>query len=83
MDDVSQAVFPRRFPVLGWAIAHVFGRDAMYWSRLAHSPGRFSVVGTTVTSPEQVPQELVGDAQQSWRKGERIWLVLNAYSVSR
>ena len=48
VDDVAHALFLMRFHVPCWAIAHVFGRDAMYWYRLEQSLGRFSVVGTTV-----------------------------------
>jgi len=32
--DVDHAFFLRRFYVPCWAIAHVFGRNAMYWYRL-------------------------------------------------
>ena len=45
-------------------IAHVFGRDAMYWYRLEQGLGRFSLVGTTVKSPEQLPKDLVADEKQ-------------------
>ena len=51
--DVNQALFLRRFHVPCWAIAHVFGHDAMYWYRLEQGLGRFSLVGTTVQNPEQ------------------------------
>jgi len=70
--DVDQALFLRRFPVPCWAMAHVFGRDAMYWYRLEQGLGRFSVVGTTVKNPERFPQDLVADAKQSWMQGERV-----------
>ena len=50
--DVDQAVFLRRFQVPCWAIAHVFGREAMSWYRLEQGLGRFSFVGTTVKPPE-------------------------------
>ena len=51
--DVDQALFLRRLHVPCWAIAHVFGHDAMDWYRLEHGLGRFSLVGTTVKTPEQ------------------------------
>ncbi len=51
--DVDDALFLRRLHVPCWAIAHVFGREAMYWYRLEQGLGRFSLVGTTVKSPEQ------------------------------
>lgn len=46
--------------------------------RLEQSLGRFRVVGTTVKSPEQWPQDLVGDAQQRWLKGARVSLATTA-----
>jgi len=51
--DVDDALFLRRCHVPCWAIAHVFGRDAMYWYRLEQGLSRFSVVGTTVKHPER------------------------------
>ena len=51
--DVAHALFLRRFSVPCWAIAHVFGRDAMSWYRLEHGWGRVSLVGTTVKTPER------------------------------
>ena len=43
-DDVEKPLFLRRFGVPFWALAHVFGKDAMYWYQLAISLGRNSVV---------------------------------------
>ena len=77
-DNVSQALFLLRFHVPCWAIAYVFGRDAMYWYRLEQSLGRFSVVGTTVKSAEQLPQDLVADEKHSWLKGERVYIATTA-----
>jgi len=51
--DVDHALFLRRFYVPCWAIAHVFGRDAMSWYRLEQGLGRLSRVGTTVKTPER------------------------------
>src|SRR5713101_2704173 len=76
--DVDQALFLRRFHVPCWAIAHVFGRDAMYWYRLEQGLGRFSLVGTTVKSPEQLPKDLVADEKHSWLKGARVYIATTA-----
>ncbi len=76
--DVDHALFFMRFHVPCWAIAHVFGRDAMYWYRLEQGLGRFSVVGTTVKSPEQLPKDLVADEKHSWLKGERVYIATTA-----
>jgi hypothetical protein len=72
--DVDHALFLMRFHVPCWAIAHVFGRDAMYWYRLEQSLSRFSIVGTTVKNPEQLPKDLVADEKHSWLTGERVYI---------
>src|SRR5262245_29284108 len=48
--DVDEALFLRRLQVPCWAMAPVFGREALYWYRLEQGLGRFSLVGTTVKS---------------------------------
>ncbi len=76
--EVDDALFLMRFHVPCWAIAHVFGRDAMYWYRLEQGLGRFSIVGTTVKSPEHLPKDLVADEKHSWLKGERVYIATTA-----
>jgi hypothetical protein len=76
--DVDQALFLMRFHVPCWAIAHVFGHDAMYWYRLAQGLGRFSLVSTTVKNPEHLPKDLVADEKHSWLKGERVYIATTA-----
>ena len=76
--DVDPALFLMRFPVPCWAMAHVFGRDAMSWYRLEQGVGRFSLVGTTVKNPERFPKDLVADEKQSWLKGERVSIATTA-----
>ncbi len=78
VNDVSNALFFMRFHVPCWAIAEVLGREAMYGYRLEESLGRFSVVGTTVKSAEQLPQDLVGDEKHSWLQGARIYIATTA-----
>lgn len=76
--DVEKALLLMRFHVPCWALAYVFGRDAMYWYRLTQSLGRFSVVGTTVKVPERLPQDLVADEKHSRLDGEKIYLATTA-----
>jgi hypothetical protein len=40
--------------------------------------GRFSLVGTTVKSPEHFPKDLVADAKHSWLQGERVYIATTA-----
>jgi len=76
--EVDDALFLMRFNVPCWAIAHVFGRDAMYWYRMEQSLGRFSIVGTTVKNPECLPKDLVADEKHSWLKGQRVYIATTA-----
>jgi hypothetical protein len=76
--DVDDALFVMRFPVPCWAMAHVFGRDAMDWYRLAQGLSRFSVVGTTVKPPERLPKALVAEEKHRWLKGERVYIATTA-----
>ena len=71
-EEVDNALFLMRFHVPCWAIAHVFGRDPMYWYRLEQGLGRFSLVGTTVKQANRLPTDLVADEKHSWLKGERV-----------
>jgi hypothetical protein len=76
--DVDDALFLRRLPVPCWALAHVLGREAMSWDRLEQGLSRFSLVGTTVKSPEHCPKDLVADAKHSGLQGERVYIATTA-----
>lgn len=78
VEEVENALFLLRFHVPYWALAYVFGRDAMYWYRLQQGLGRFSLVGTTVKTAQYLPQDLVADEKHSWLKGERIYIATTA-----
>jgi hypothetical protein len=76
--DVDDALCLRRLHGPCWAMAHVFGREAMYGYRLEQGLGRFSLVGTTVKSPEPFPKDLVADEKQSWLQGARVSIATTA-----
>ena len=78
VDDVEKGLFLMRFHVPSWAMAHVFGRNAMYWYRLQNGLGRFSLVGTTVKTAECLPRDLVADEKHSWLKGNRVYIATTA-----
>jgi hypothetical protein len=78
VDEVEQAVFLMRFHVPYWAIAYVFGRDALYWYRLHHGLGRFSLVGTTVKTAAHFPKAVVADEKHSWLQGQRVSIATTA-----
>jgi hypothetical protein len=71
-EDVEHALFLRKFAVPFWALAHVFGRNAMFWYRLQSSPGRNSLAGTTVRKGS-LPQDLLADEHHQKRDGEKTY----------
>lgn len=72
-DDVQGPLFRRAFGVPFWALARIFGKDAMYWYRLEVSLGRSSVVGTTVRTGE-VPEHLLADEHHQTRDGAKNYI---------
>jgi hypothetical protein len=77
-ETVEKALFLMRFHVPCWAIAYVFGGDAMYWYRIVRSLGRLSVVGTTVKTANALPQDLVADEKHSRLGGQKIYIATTA-----
>ena len=77
-EEVVKALFLMRFHVPCWAIAYVFGRDAMYWYRLEQGLGRFSVVGTTVKTAQALPCDLVADEKHSRLQSEKVYIATTA-----
>jgi len=78
VEEAEKALFLMRFHVPCWAIAYVFGRNAMYWYRLQQGLGRFSLVGTTVKTAEHLPKDLVADEKHSWLQGQRVYIATTA-----
>ena len=72
-DDVEKPLFLRRFGVPFWGLAHVFGKDPMYWYRIEVSLGRNSLVGTTVRRVD-IPLDLVADEHHQTHDGEKVYI---------
>jgi hypothetical protein len=72
--DAENAVFLRKFDVPFWALAHVFGKDAMYWYRIEQSLGRNSIIGTTINDPDLLPEHLAADEKHSRLKGSKVYI---------
>lgn len=70
--EVEKALFLRQWGVPFWALAYVFGRDAMFWYRAWLQFGRPNLVGTTVKSAGKMPQDLVADEKITWMGGEEV-----------
>jgi hypothetical protein len=72
-DDAANPLFLRRFGVPFWGLAHVFGRDPMYWYRLQVGPGRNSLVGATVRRVA-VPVDLAADEHHQTHDGRKVYI---------
>lgn len=72
--EVEHALFLRQWGVPFWALAEVFGRNAMFWYRAWLSFGRPNLVGTTVKRAATMPQDLVADEKITWLAGEEVVL---------
>jgi len=48
----------------------------MYWYRLEQSLGRFNLVGTTVKTPEALPQDLLADDKHTRRNGNKHYIAM-------
>jgi hypothetical protein len=72
-DDVANGLFLRKFGVPFWAVAHVLGRNPMFWFRAEASLGANSVVGTTVRQAE-IPEHLLADEHHQTCKSEKVFV---------
>jgi hypothetical protein len=72
-EDADAPLFLRSFGVPFWALARVFGRDAMFWYRAAVGLGRNSIVGTTVRRAP-LPEHLLADEHHQPRDGVKNYL---------
>jgi hypothetical protein len=72
-EDVEGPLFLRKFGVPFWALAHVFGRDAMSWYRLECGLGRFSIAGTTLRQAE-LPEHLLADEHHQTLDGQKVYI---------
>jgi len=71
--DVKGPLFLRKFGVPFWALAHVFGKDSMFWYRLECGLGRFSIVGSTVRRVG-LPEHLLADEHHQTIDGRKVYI---------
>ena len=72
-EDVSNGLFLKRFGVPFWALAFVFGRNAMWWYRLYISFSQYSVLGTTLYKAE-IPKDLLADEHHIKIRGKKAYV---------
>ena len=61
VSEVEKVLFLAKFGVPFWALAVVFGKNAMYWYRLFVSLGQYNLVGTTVYDTSEMPTDILAD----------------------
>ncbi len=77
-EDLEKPLFLRRFGVPYWGLTHCFGRNDMFWYRLDIGLGRNSIVGTTISTADKLPDHLVADEKFSWENGEQVYCATTA-----
>jgi hypothetical protein len=73
-EEVEKGLYLRQWGGPFDALASVFGRDAMFWSRAWLAFGRPSLLGTTVKDPQQVPTDLVADEKLTWGAQQQVYV---------
>ena len=73
----EEGAYPRRLRASGgppWLVAEYCGHDAHAWDRQVARRGRHRLVGTTVRTPEQLPQHRTADEPHTAGCGEKASL---------
>jgi hypothetical protein len=73
-DEMDKPLFLRHNGASFAALEYAFGLDHMFWYRASTSNGRYSIVGTTVKSPEHLPEK------HTWRRGQRAYVATTVAS---
>ena len=72
--EVSNGLFLLKFGVPFWALAYVFGKNAMWWYRLYLCFHQYSIVGTTICNAKDLPKDLLADEHHIRVKGEKSYV---------
>ena len=72
--DMKWGLFLMRFGVPFWAIAMIFGKYAMFWYRWWVDFGRNSVIGTTLHSAQDLPENILCDEEHTYVRGKKAYI---------
>lgn len=72
-DEVETPIFLRKFNVPYWALAFVFGKNAMYWYRIEAALGRFNIPQTTIQQASNLPEHIAADEKHTKLKGNKVY----------
>ena len=70
--EVAEALELMMYGVPSHKITQMYGRNDTYWDNLFNSLGRFSVVGTLVKSPQQLPEDYCADEKITRWNAQKI-----------
>lgn len=73
-EDASKGLFLLKFGVPFWALAHVFGKNVMWWYRLYLTFHSCSIIGTTIKEGAKMPIDLLADEHHITVKGEKAYV---------
>jgi hypothetical protein len=74
-EDVEKGLFlHEKFGVPFWGLTYVFGHYDSYWERMVIGLGRYHLVGTTVQSPDKLPEDLLADEKHTKLNGEKVYI---------
>jgi len=72
-DEASRYLFLMNW-CPAWALAEVFGKNAMFYYRLQSHFGTYSMVGTTVKDSSKLPSHLSADEKHAKISGQKVYL---------
>lgn len=71
---IANALYLTKFGVPFFALAVVFGKNAMYWYRCFIALSKYSLMGTSHYGSTSLPSNLVVDEQHTRLNGDRIYV---------
>jgi len=74
-EEIEKALFLHfKHEVAFSGLTYVFGRDEMYWFRMAQQFGKCNIVGTTTKDPENLPKDIVADEKHTKSNGRKVYV---------
>jgi hypothetical protein len=71
---LSNALFLLRFGVPFWALAVVYGHNAMYWYRIFIHLAKYDLLQTTVYDVSKMPKHLLADEYHTHHEGKKTYI---------
>jgi len=73
--DVEKALYLHfKYEVPFDGLVYVFGKDVSYWYRQCQQLGRYSLVGTTVNTAEDLPEDIAADEKHTRWNGQTAYI---------